>query len=152
MPQGARTRGRTPVGPELSLPPLFTQVRLREVGDAFAHAKSVAAEQGAGTLVYVGRFDLAEFAVVLEPEEPLAQARLAFYAGMVGLADALSTQALPETSINIEWPGSISVNAGLVGGAQLAWPQGTAEDETPGLAGIRRHDPHRDHDRHRAGP
>jgi biotin-(acetyl-CoA carboxylase) ligase len=131
MPHGARTRAKTPLGPELSLPPLFTQVRLREVGDAFAHAISVAAEQGAGTLVYVGRFDLAEFAVVLEPEEPLAQARRAFYAGMVALADALSAQALPETALHIEWPGTISVNAGLVGGGRLAWPEGAAEDETP---------------------
>ena len=47
-------------------------VTLREVGDAFAHAKANAAALGAGTLVFVGRFDLAEFAVVLEPDEPLA--------------------------------------------------------------------------------
>ncbi len=40
---------------------------LREVGDAFAHAKANAAELGAGTLVFVGRFDSREFAVVLEP-------------------------------------------------------------------------------------
>ena len=53
---------------ELALPPPFSAVRLREVGDAFAHATSIAVEQGAGTLVYVGRFDLAEFAVVLEPD------------------------------------------------------------------------------------
>src|SRR5476649_867406 len=85
MPTETRAR---PLAPELTLPPPFTLVRLREVGDAFAHAISIAGEQGAGTLVYVGRFDLAEFAVVLEPEEPLRQARLAFYAGMVALADA----------------------------------------------------------------
>ena len=48
------------------------------MGDAFAHATSIAAEQGAGTLVYVGRFDLAEFAVVLEPEEPLVRRGAAF--------------------------------------------------------------------------
>ena len=64
-------RPRTRLAPELALPPPFSAVRLREVGDAFAHAVSIAAEKGAGTLVYVGRFDLAEFAVVLEPDEPL---------------------------------------------------------------------------------
>ena len=131
MPQGARTRERTPLGQELSLPPPFTAVRLREVGDAFAHAISIAAEQGAGTLVYVGRFDLAEFAVVLEPEEPLAQARRAFYAGMVALADALAAHAQPETTITIDWPDAIAVNRGLVGGGRIGWPQGVAEDETP---------------------
>jgi hypothetical protein len=131
MPQGARTREKTPLGQELSLPPPFTAVRLREVGDAFAHAISIAAEQGAGTLVYVGRFDLAEFAVVLEPEEPLAQARRAFYAGMVALADALAAHAQPETTITIDWPDAIAVNRGLVGGGRIGWLQGVAEDETP---------------------
>ena len=131
MPLGTRTRSRTPSEPELTLPPPFTAVRLREVGDAFAHATSIAAEQGAGTLVYVGRFDLAEFAVVLEPEEPLALARRAFYAGMAALTDTLSAQALPETGITIGWPDSIFVNGGLVGGGRLGWPQSVAEDETP---------------------
>jgi len=116
---------------ELTLPPPFTLVRLRELGDAFAHAATVAVEQGAGTLVYVGRFDLAEFAVVLEPDEPLAQARRAFYAGMAALADALTAHAQPETAITIDWPDSISINAGVVGGGRMAWPKGTREDETP---------------------
>lgn len=116
---------------ELALPPPFSSVRLREVGDAFAHAISIAAAQGAGTLVYVGRFDLAEFAVVLEPDEPLRQARRVFYAGMAALADALATHAQPETSIIIDWPDSLLVNQGLVGGGRLAWPQGSGEEEMP---------------------
>ena len=119
------------LAPELRLPPPFTLVRLRELGDAFAHAKSIAPEQGAGTLVYVGRFDLAEFAVVLEPDEPLRLARRAIYAGMAALADALTAQAQPETEITIDWPDSISVNRGLVGGGRLAWPQGVGDDESP---------------------
>ena len=119
------------LSPELTLPPPFTLVRLRELGDAFAHAQSIAAEQGAGTLVYVGRFDLAEFAVVLEPDEPLAKARRSFYAGMAALADALAAHAQPETAIAIDWPDSLLVNGGLVGGGRLAWPKDVAEDETP---------------------
>lgn len=121
----------SPLTPELTLPPPFTLVRLRELGDAFAHATSVAPGQGAGTLVYVGRFDLAEFAVVLEPDEPLANARRAFYAGMAALADALTAHAQPETAITIDWPDSIAVNHGLVGGGRLAWPKGMGEDEIP---------------------
>ena len=96
---------RAAIAPELMLPPLYTAVRLRELGDAFAHAIAIAPEQGAGTLVHVGRFDLAEFALVLEPEEPLRQARRVFYAGMAALADALAGLAQPETGITIEWPG-----------------------------------------------
>ena len=121
----------SPLTVELTLPPPFTLVRLRELGDAFAHAQTIAAERGAGTLVYVGRFDLAEFAVVLEPDEPLVQARRAIYAGMAALADALAAHAQPETEISIDWPDSISVNRGLVGGGRLSWPQGTGEQETP---------------------
>ena len=121
----------SPLAPELTLPPPFTLVRLRELGDAFAHAQSIASKQGAGTLVYVGRFDLAEFAVVLEPDEPLRLARRVFYAGMTALADALIAHAQPDTAITIDWPDSISVNQGLVGGGRLAWPKGIGEDETP---------------------
>lgn len=124
-------RSQAQFAPELALPPPFSAVRLREVGDAFEHAISIAAEQGAGTLVYVGRFDLAEFAVVLEPDEPLASARRAFYAGMTALADALAAHAQPETSIVIDWPDSILVNRGLVGGGRLAWPQQCRENEVP---------------------
>ena len=54
---------------------------------------AIAAEAGAGTLTYVGRFDLAEFAIVLEPEDLLGSARCAFYAGMVALRDALLQQS-----------------------------------------------------------
>ena len=55
-----------PFGLFLVLGP-FQLVTLREVGDAFVHAKTIASELGAGTPVHVGRFDLVEFAVVLEP-------------------------------------------------------------------------------------
>jgi len=122
---------REAAAPDLRLPPLYSAVRLRELGDAFAHAIALAPKHGAGTLVHVGRFDLAEFALVLEPDEPLRQARRVFYAGMTALADALAANAPPETAINIEWPDALYVNWGLVGGGRLAWPQGVAEDEVP---------------------
>jgi len=122
---------RAAFAPELTLPPLYSAVRLRELGDAFAHAIALAPERGAGTLVYVGRFDLAEFALVLEPEEPLAQARRVFYAGMAALADALAATAPPETVIDIKWPDALYVNWGLVGGGRLAWPKKIGEDENP---------------------
>lgn len=131
MPLQTRTGlGLAPAG-ELTLPPPYTPVRLREFGDAFEQAKALAPERGAGTLTYVGRFDLAEFALVLEPEEPLRQARRAFYAGMAALADALAALAEPETAINIDWPDTLTVNFGLVGGGRLAWPQGAREDAVP---------------------
>jgi biotin-(acetyl-CoA carboxylase) ligase len=124
------TRLNTPFATALDLPPGFSLVTLREVGDAFAHAKANAAELGAGTLVFVSRFDLAEFAVVLEPDEPLRTARRAFYAGMAALTDALIAHAPPEKPIACVWPGAIYVDQGLVGGAQFAWSDGP-EHEPP---------------------
>ena len=131
FPVEMHSPSRTSSAPALDLPPPFTLVTLREVGDAFAHATTIAAEAGAGTLVHVGRFDLVEFAVVLEPEEPLATARRAFYAGMVALRDALSAHAPPERPITFAWPDAIHVDGGLIGGGRLAWPVGAAETEPP---------------------
>jgi hypothetical protein len=131
MPFDSRNRIRTPVAPGLDLPPPFHAVALREVGDAFAHAIRIAADVGAGTLVHVGRFDLAEFAVVLEPEEPLRTARRALYAGLTALADALAVHAPPEKPISFDWPDAIRIDGGLIGGARLAWPAGADEDAPP---------------------
>lgn len=124
-------RTRTSSKPALDLPPPFRLVTLREVGDAFAHAVAVAPEEGAGTLVHVGRFDLAELAVVLEPEEPLRTARRVLYAGLAALADALSAHAPPERPITLDWPDAVRVDGALVGGARLAWPQGADESAPP---------------------
>jgi hypothetical protein len=117
--------------PALDLPPPFRAIALREAGNAFAHAIAIADAEGAGTLVHVGRFDLAEFALVLEPEETLGTARRVFYAGMSALADALAVHAPPEKPISFEWPDAIRVDGGLVGGGQLAWPRTAGEDEIP---------------------
>src|SRR2546421_9845143 len=104
MPPETRNRVRAPFAPALDLPPPFRLVTLREIGDAFAHATSIAEQEGAGTWVHVGRFDLAEFAVVLEPEDPLQTARRAVYAGICALGDALAAPAPPEKPIAFDWP------------------------------------------------
>lgn len=124
-------RVRAPFEQVLNLPPPFTLVTLRERANAFSHAVEIASRCGAGTLVYVGRFDFAEFAVVLEPEEPLTSARRAFYAGMVALSDALLAYAPPQKLVTIDWPDAIRIDGGLLGGGQLAWPADAPEDEPP---------------------
>lgn len=131
MPPATRSQRVNAAEPPLDLPPPFRPVRLREVGDAFAHAVTHAASEGAGTLVYVGRFDLAEFALVLEPDEPLRLARRTLYGGMAALADAIAVLAPPETPIAIEWPDTVMVNLGLVGGGRLAWPADADENQRP---------------------
>lgn len=115
----------------LNLPSLFDLIQLREVGDAFAHACAVADKRGAGALVWVRRYDLVEFAVVLEPEEPLAAAHRAIYVGTNALVDALIVRAPPEQSIVFEWPDAIRVDGVLVGGGRLGWPEGVAGHEVP---------------------
>ncbi len=124
-------RVRAPFEQVLDLPPPFTLVTLRERSDAFTHAVDIASQCGAGTLVYVGRFDVAEFAVVLEPDEPLRTARRAIYAGMVALSDALLAHAPPGKSVTVDWPDAIRIDGGLTGGGRLGWPRGTREDERP---------------------
>ena len=115
----------------LDLPPGYTLVALRELGDAFAHACEIAAEAGAGTLVWVRRYDLVEFAVVLEPDEPLRSARRALFAGMNALADAIAAHCPPEREVTFDWPDAVRFDAGLLGGGRLAWPKACAEDEVP---------------------
>jgi biotin-(acetyl-CoA carboxylase) ligase len=112
----AETRG-------LDLPPLYREVRLREAGDAFAHACAIAPEAGAGTLVWSRSPRLFDVAVVLEPAMPLVRARNALYVGMTALADALALHAPPENPISFVWPDLVEVNGGAVGGVRLAWDE-----------------------------
>jgi len=120
-----------PCATTLDLPPPFRLVALREWGDAFAHAMAIAAEEGAATLVRVGRLDLAEFAVVLEPAERLSTARRAVYLGLCALGDALAAHAPPEKPISFDWPDAIFVDGGLIGGVRLGWPREAEDGETP---------------------
>lgn len=114
----------------LELPPPFALVQLREIGDAFVHAQKIAAKSGAGTLVWTRRFDLAEFAVVLEPDVPLHLARRALYPAMNALGDTLAALAPPQRGIAFDWPDAVRVDHALVGGVRLAWPD-VAENEVP---------------------
>lgn len=112
-------------------PPLITPHRLRERDDAFSVATAQAVMQGAGHLYYVGRFELIEFAIVLEPEEPLRLARKIFYAGMNALADALAVLSPPEKNIVFGYPGTLYFDHALIGGGRLAWPDGTGPEDVP---------------------
>jgi hypothetical protein len=114
----------------LDLPPLFSLVTLREAGDAFRHAAAMP-DKAAGALVWARRFQLAEFAVVLEPAEPLAEARLAIYPAMNALADTLALHCPPEKPVALAWPDTLLLDGGILGGGRLAWNAGCAETEAP---------------------
>jgi biotin-(acetyl-CoA carboxylase) ligase len=131
MPTELRSRIHTPYTGRLDLPPGFSEVPLREAGDAFGHAEKIATKEGAGTLVWVRRFDVVEFAVVLEPEEPLAGARRTFYVAQCALFDALASHAPPDKNIRFVWPDAVLVDGGLVAGSQIGWPARADEKQPP---------------------
>jgi hypothetical protein len=66
----------------LVLPPLFEAVFIADPSDVHAHACRIAAQSGAGTLVYAMSEETVALAIVLEPDKPLVAARLAFFACM----------------------------------------------------------------------
>jgi biotin-(acetyl-CoA carboxylase) ligase len=113
------------------LPSVFAPIALREGGDAMARAVALAPERGAGLLAWVRSAARAEAAVVLEPEMPLAEARLALLAAANALADALVVLGPPEAVIALRWPAEVLVNGGRVGGLRLALPPGASESEVP---------------------
>ncbi len=119
----------------LLLPPPYTAHWLAQ-GDAFDHAISLAPEHGAGTLVWhasagqkgPGRFD---FAVVLEPETPLSQARKAFILGMLGLGDAIAAHCPPERAVGFGWAGEVRLDGARLGGMRLCVAPDTPENDVP---------------------
>lgn len=117
--------------PPLDLPPAFTPIRLEGAGGSLAHAASLAAVSGAGTLVWADDGDLVEVAVVLEPDELLATARRAFFVGMEALAIAIGKAAPPDKPLTFDWPDAIRFDGARIGGGRLAWPEGCREDERP---------------------
>nr|WP_232479085.1 biotin/lipoate--protein ligase family protein [Roseomonas rosulenta] len=104
---------------------------MREAGDALARAVEEAPRQGAGTLVWVRSWGRIEAAVVLEPEQALAAARPALLAALAAFADAAGALGPPEVPLTFDWPATIRVNGGVVGGARLVVPPGCAEDAVP---------------------
>jgi hypothetical protein len=114
----------------LDLPSVFRLITVREAGDAFTHATMKLLDKSAGTLVWARRFQLAEFAVVLEPSEPLAQARLVFFAAMNALADTLAVHCPPEKPVAFEWPDTLLLDGGVLGGGRLSWAD-CGEDDVP---------------------
>ena len=116
----------------LDLPPPYTEVQLRELGDAFDRARREAeAGAGAGLLVWVKRSDTVDCAVVLEPEERLSEARGVIFAGLVAVADALAAISPPEKPLALGWPDEVRFDGGLVGGGRVGWPEDCGEAEVP---------------------
>ncbi len=118
------------MGSQIPLPPPYDLLRT-DRRDVLAAAAALAPDHGAGTLVLHQSPGLVAFAVVLEPELPLAEARQAFILGMAALADALAAHCPPERPVRIQWPDQIIYDAARLGGGRLQAPAGCAEDAVP---------------------
>ena len=114
----------------LDLPPAFALHR-SDARDVLAEGMRLAPELGAGTLVLHQSAGLLAFAVVLEPEQELAEARLAFVLGMTALADALAAHCPPERPVRLHWPDQVIYDAARIGGGRFAVAPGCAEDAVP---------------------
>jgi hypothetical protein len=51
---------------------------------------------------------------------------------MVALTDALRAYAPPAKEVAVDWPDTVRIDGGLVGGGRLGWPASADEDEPPG--------------------
>jgi hypothetical protein len=114
----------------LYLPPPFTEVRVTGQG-AFDEAVRRAPADGAGTLVWRLEGAMLDMAVVLEPEQPLAEARMAFFAGMAAIGDALSAHCPPERVVRFGYPDVLLYDAARLGGARFTVSPDTTADAVP---------------------
>lgn len=126
------TRSLLEVTEKPVFPPVYEGVRLPAGEDAF-DAALAAARQGAdpATLFWEDRADRVELAIVLHPEQSLAQALPILHVGMIGIGDALGAIVPPQVAVTFAWPDRIEVNGGLAGGFRLAAPEGCAADAVP---------------------
>lgn len=117
-------------GLRVLLPPPFT-LHQTDDRDTLAHAAGLAPVEGAGTLVMHQSPGLLSFAVVLEPEQVLAEAQRAFLLGMTAVADALAAHCPPEKPVRVVWPDQVMFDAARLGGGRFMVAPGTADDAVP---------------------
>jgi hypothetical protein len=115
---------------DIALPPPYTLVR-SDAADVLAEAARLAPEAGAGTLVLREAPGLLAFAVVLEPDEPLETAQMAFLLGMAALTDALAAHCPPERPVRIVWPDEVRYDKARLGGGRFAVAPGTGPQDVP---------------------
>lgn len=114
----------------LRLPPPYTLIQT-ECTDVLAEAARLAPEMGAGTLVLRQAPGLLAFAVVLEPEQPLREAQMAFILGMTALGDTLAAHCPPERPVRFVWPDELRYDKARIGGGRFAVAPGTGPDDVP---------------------
>ena len=115
---------------DIPLPPPYT-LHHCDSRDTLHEATRLAPRDGAGTLVLHQSPGLLSFAVVLEPEHPLALSQLAFPLGMAALGDALAAHCPPDRAVRLVWPDEIRFDKARLGGGRFAMPPGTGPQDVP---------------------
>ncbi len=113
-------------GRSIEFPPLLTGIAV--AGDPFVAARqSVETEVEPGAIFYGVDPARMQTAIVLAPEEPLAEAVRVTFAIALGLNDALGALAPPEVGVHLVWPDRFKVNGALCG--TLTVTSSTADPE-----------------------
>ncbi len=120
----------TTTAQRIPLPPPYTLHRT-DTRDTLAEAVRLAPEHGAGTLVLHQSAGLLSFAVVLEPDMPLAQAQMAFLLGMAALGDTLAAHCPPERAVRFVWPDVVQFDKCRIGGGRFAVAPETRAEDVP---------------------
>lgn len=104
-----------------SFPPLLTGEQAPAGVDPFDKAvASALVGCEPGLVVWSARPDTLSAALVLTPEQPLADAISILFAPAIGFVDALGALGPPEVAIHHVWPGGFRVNGALCGGLRVA--------------------------------
>ena len=108
-------------GEDPLFPPLLRGEEAPRGQDPFAKAVALASlGTDAGRIVWARDPSRLKAAVVLAPEEPLADAITVILAVALGLGDALGALAPPEVAVHYLWPGGFKVNGADCGRLRAA--------------------------------
>lgn len=120
------------------IPPLCRLMPLEPDADVGAETRRRAnAGADAGTLLCAAREDVLDCAVILHPEVPLGQAKLALYVGALGLGAAVGAIAPPMMDVTYHWPNRIDAITGSVAEIDLILPDSTGPESVPDWLAVR---------------
>ncbi len=120
------------------IPPLCRLVPLEPDADVDAETRRRAnAGADPGTIICAAREDVLDCAVILHPEVPLGQAKLALYVGALGLGAALGVVAPPMLDVTYHWPNRIDAIMGSVARIDLILPDTAVPESVPDWLAVR---------------
>ncbi len=115
------------------LPPLYRLITVDGGADVAAEAGRLAASGAEpATVICAAREDRLDCAVILHPDLPAAEARLAIYLLALGLGDALGAVVPAGIDVTYRWPNVIEANVGAVARVGIDLPEAAVDGEVAG--------------------